>query len=308
MFPDFPEFLPLSIELKEPYNKVIEPFTPYSDISFATLQIWWNVSEKLSVSLLNQNLVIDYALFHDAENSGLGLVGKNKVEESIRELFEFLRSQRRKVQLVHIPEFVVEQIKNKTEFDISEEIDYNEYILDSSALAKLEGSEYQLLRKKIRRFVREVGDRELEIRSLDLTLGEIQDELFASIADWENKNKPKNDPENTEHEALSKTFNHSSKLDIKNLAVYIDKKLHGIIIYHRPLSKEYFVLHHLKANYETPYISDYLHHEIAKEAVSNNVSRLNVEMDLGIETLRKHKMTLRPVDFLKKYTIRPAKS
>ena len=208
-----------------------------------------------------------------------------------------LRQSGKKVQLVHVPEFVVDKIKNQDEFDINEEPDYNEYLLDSDALAKLEGSEYQTLRKKIRRFIKSVGDRHLEIKELDLSLTEIQDQLFKSMAEWEQKNAPNNDPEHTERLALKKALGNASVLDIKSLALYIDQELHGLLIYHQPSSKEYYVLNHLKVNYETPYISDYIHHEMAKRAAKNNVSRLNIEMDLGIENLRKHKLTLRPVDF-----------
>ncbi len=305
MLPDFPEFIPLTIELKDPYNQAISPYTPYSDISFATLQIWWNVSEKLSVSLLNGNLVIDYNLFHDEDNSGLSLVGKTNVDDAIQKLFEYLKDNQRKQKLVHIPEFVVIEIKDRSGLEIIEETDYNEYILDSSAFAALEGPEYKTLRKKIKRFHRTVENRQLEIRELDLSLGDIQDQLFKSISEWQTKNKPENDPENTEHEALTQTFSNASQLDIKNLAVYVDKELHGFMVYHRPLNKEYYVLHHLKANYELPYISDFLHHEVAKKAVSEDVKKLNIEMDLGIEKLREHKMTLRPSEVLKKYTITP---
>jgi hypothetical protein len=304
MFPDFPEFIPLNLELKEAYNQLVDSLPPYSDISFATLQIWWNLSEQLSVSLLNQNLVIDYHQPFDAEQSGLALVGTNDVDASIAVIFDHLRQTGKKVQLVHVPEFVVDEIKNREILDITEEFDYNEYILDSSALATLEGHDYQLLRKKTKRFIREVGERQLEITALDLSLAEVQDQLFQSIAAWE-QNAPNNDPEHTEHLALKKTLSHAASLDIKNLALYIDKTLHGIMIYHQPLGKEYYVLHHLKVNYETPYISDYIHHEMAKRATKHNVPRLNIEMDLGVENLKKHKMTLRPMTFLRKYTLQP---
>jgi hypothetical protein len=307
MFPAFPDFIPLSLELKENYNRLVGDFTPYSDISFATLQTWWNLSEELAVSLLNGNLVINYQLPFDADNSGLGLVGKNHIEASIRVIFEYLKQADRKVQLVHVPEFVLEQIKDKSEFDIQEEPDYNEYILDSHALAQLEGHDYQLLRKKIRRFTREVGERPLEIKDLDLSLTEVQDQLFQSIAEWA-KDSPNNDPDNTEHLAHQKVMSHAAALDIKSLALYIDHELHGIMIYHQPLGKEYYVLHHLKVNYETPYISDYIHHKMAEQAVKNNVTKLNIEMDLGIENLRKHKQTLRPAEMLRKYTLKPIAS
>ena len=306
MLPSFPEFLPLTIELKEPYNQAVSSFTPYSDISFATLQTWWNVSEQLSVSLLNQNLVINYSLFHDLDNSGLSLIGRHEIDLSIDQIFDFLKQSGQASRLVHVPEFTAKAIKNPGKYAISEELDYNEYILDSDALAKLEGPEYQTLRKKIKRFGRHVGDKQLEIKSLDLTLAEVQDELFKAMAEWENKNKPRNDPANTEQQALKKALGQASELDLRNLALYIDKQLHGIVIYHQPLGKEYYVLSHLKANYQTPYISDYLHHAVAKQAQANNVTRLNIEMDLGIENLRQHKMTLRPVEFFRKYTIKPA--
>lgn len=307
MFPAFPEFLPLSLELKEPYNQIIGSFPPYSDISFATLQIWWNISEQLAVSLLNRNLVIDYTLPTDANSSGLSLVGKHNVDVSIEAVFHYLEQSHKPVRLVHVPEFVVDEISDRSKFDIIEESDYNEYILDSAALTKLEGHDYQLLRKKIKRFTKHVADKQLEIKELDLSLGEIQDELFKSMAEWESRNTANNDPEHTEHKAMRQTVSHAASLDIKSLAVYIDRELHGFIIYHRPLDKEYYVLHHLKANYETPYISDYLHHQVAKKAVDNDVTKLNIEMDLGIANLKKHKLTLRPADYLRKYTITPVK-
>jgi hypothetical protein len=305
MFPTFPDFIPLSLELKEPYNKVIGSLPPYSDVSFTTLQIWWNLNEKLSVSLLNQNLVIDYVLPIDANNSGLSLIGRNKADESIATILSYLNQNNKPVCLVHVPEFVVEEIRDRAKFDIREEPDYHEYILDSEALTKLEGHEYKLLRKKIKHFTKHVDDKHLEIKELELSLSEVQDELFKSIADWESKNSPNNDPDHSEHQALQKTFAGATTLGIKNMALYINKQLHGIIIYHRPLNGEYYVMHHLKANYETPYISDYMHHEMAKRAMGDNVSRLNIEMDLGIENLKKHKMTLRPAHFLKKYRITP---
>jgi hypothetical protein len=305
MFPAFPEFIPLRLELKDPYNELVGSLPPYSDISFTTLQTWWNLNEKLAISLLNRNLIIHYSQPFEDDQSGLSLIGQNDIDMSIHILFDYLRQRHEAVRLIHVPEFVVQEIKDRDTFDISEETAYNEYLLDSAALAALEGHDYQLLRKKIRRFVKSVGEKKLEVAALDLSLAEVQDQLLAAISEWESKNTPDNDPDHTEHAALKKTLDHAATLDIQSLAIYIDKELHGIMIYHRPLGKEYYVLHHLKANYETPYISDYLHHEVAKKATANNVSKLNIEMDLGIENLRKHKMTLRPTGFFRKYTISP---
>jgi hypothetical protein len=305
MLPNFPHFTPLHLEFKDTYNKLVGTLPPYSDISFATLQIWWNLSEELSISLLNQNIVIHYHQpFED--HSGLSLIGKNEVEASIKTIFQYLHENNRTIELLHVPEFVVNEIGDRTSLVITEELDYNEYLLDSSALAKLEGPEYSLLRKKIKRFKRTIGERQLELGSLELSLEAVQEQLFASIAEWERDNKPDNDPDHTEHAALKRTLQHAEALDIKNMALFIDKKLHGILIYHQPLGKEYYILHHLKVNYETPYVTDFIHNEMAKHAASNNVSQLNIEMDLGIENLKKHKLTYRPAGYFRKYTVRPA--
>lgn len=306
MFPVFPEFLPLSMELKEPYNALVEALPPYSDISFTTLQIWWNLSEKLSVSMLNRNLIINYEIPSSPAASGLSLVGKHKIDESMRIIFHHLRAKQQPVRLVHVPEFVIQAMQDPAQFTIDEEPDYNEYVLDSAALSKLEGHAYQLLRKKIKRFVREVGERKLEVKALDLSLTEVQDQIFASIAEWGEQRVSKNDPEHSEHDALKKSLQHASALGLRSLSLHINDELHGILIYHRPLGKEYYVLHHLKVNYGTPYISDYMHHQMAKTALDDNVTKLNIEMDLGIENLRKHKLTLRPTEFLRKYTVTPA--
>jgi hypothetical protein len=294
------------LQLKDPYNRLVESLPPYSDITFATLQIWWALSEQLMVSTLNGNLVINYHIPADEMNSGLSIIGREKLDDSIVTLFHYLKGEQRTPCLVHIPEFVVKEIKRREGLSIVEEPDYNEYLLDTKALSKLEGPQYQLLRKKIKRFIRTVADRELEMRTLDMTLADVQDEVFKSIAEWQAKNDLKNDPGGNEHKALEKTLKLAPQLGIEALGLYIDRALHGVVIYHRPLGKEYVVLHHLKADYETPYISDYIHHQIAKHAAARSVTKLNIEMDLGIENLRKHKLTLRPAGFFRKYTVTPA--
>jgi hypothetical protein len=304
MFPTFPEFTPLSLELKGPYNAATNPFPPYSDISFATLQLWWNLNEELSISLLHDNLVIDYQLPFDPDQAGLSLIGRTQVDASIETIFAYLKQTNKAVRLVHVPQFVVDELEHAQRYDITEELDYNEYLLDSAEWAKLEGHDYQRLRKKVNHFIRNVGDN-VELKALDLTQIEIQEQLFQSIVAWEEKNSANNDPDHSEHKALKRTLQHASTLEMKNLAIYIDNTLHGVVFYHQPQGKEYYVIHHMKVNYETPHITHYLHHELAKRATENNVTSLNIEMDLGIENLRQHKMMYKPKGFFRKYTIRP---
>jgi len=305
MLPDFPIFAPLTLEDKDVYNQLVADYPPFSNISFTSMQIWWNLEGKLAISSLNGNLVIYYRIAYDPKNTGYSLIGKQSLDDSINTLFEYLRERNEPVRLVHIPEFVVEKIKHKNKFVIEEEPDYNEYILDSHALASLEGSAHGRTRRRVKRFLREVEDRKIEFKPLDLSSEEAKDQLFRATLELEKTQLSKNDPDHTEHLALKKTLAHASTLDIKHLGLYIDGKLSAIILYHRAQGSNHYILNHIKVDYSIPYIFDYVTHHIAGLAAKENVDFLNMEMDLGIENLRQHKMGLRPVEFFRQFTVSP---
>ncbi|HSW36750.1 MAG TPA: phosphatidylglycerol lysyltransferase domain-containing protein [Candidatus Saccharimonadales bacterium] len=305
MLPDFPHFYKLKIEDKELYENSTAGYPPFSDILFATLHIWWNLGEQLAVASLNGNVVIRYHLPFDAKSSGYCLVGEEKIDESILAIFDYLKERGEPRKLVHVPEFVVNAINNKDNFKLKEEPDYQEYILDSKGLAELPGHPYGHIRTQVNRFLREVEGRKVEIKSLDLSVLDNQDHLFNAILEWEKSHPSRNDPQRTEHDALKKTLSHAAALDIENLSLYVDDKLQGVILYHQPHTKDHFVIHHLRFDYSIPYTSDFMTRHLAREAMRRNVPYINMEMDLGSENLRRHKMKLNPVHFFRKYTIKP---
>jgi hypothetical protein len=306
MLPNFPHFAPLNLEDKDSYNELIAEFPPHSDISFTTLHIWWNLEKQLSISSLKGNVVINYHLPHDQENSGYSLIGKHLIDNSIATILEYLRKQHSTVRLVHVPEFVVDKIKHKDLLNLKEELDYNEYILDSHSAATLEGGKYASTRKKINRFLKQVKGKKIETKSLNLSSTDSINQLLHSIQEWEKKKPWKNDPDRTEYQAIKKTLEHASILDVQNLAFYIDGRLCAVLLYHKSIDKKYYTMHHLKVDHSLIYIVDYIEQVIAKKAVEENVPFINLEMDLGIEGLREHKIGLKPVDFFRKYTITPA--
>jgi len=305
MIPSFPRFTPVTLDHKEDYERLVAEYPPISDISFATLNIWWNLEGKLELAELNGNLVINYHLPFDQENSGLSLIGKTQVDESIQALFRYCEQKGEAAKLVHVPDFVIAQIQDKDQFEITEEPDYNEYILDSKSLASLEDAIHGRTRRKVKRFLREVEERDVELRELDLSYEEAREDVFRAIVAWE-KGRPGNDPGNTEHDALRSTLKHAEHLGIRPLGLYIDGKLYAVVLYHKTHDSKYYIMHHLKVDYSLPYIFDYMVHRVANKATDESVQFLNMEMDLGIASLRQHKMGLRPVDFFRKYTVRPA--
>src|SRR5690606_23515595 len=85
----FPQFSELTLHHYAAYNSLIRNYPPLSEISFSSLMTWWGALENCKVSILNNNLVIAYWMPGDEQNSGLSLVGMNKVDESICEIFDY---------------------------------------------------------------------------------------------------------------------------------------------------------------------------------------------------------------------------
>jgi hypothetical protein len=305
MYPVFPNFKKLNLEDRQQYESLVEAYTPFSDMSFTTLHIWWNLDEKLFFSVLNQNLVLNYYQPFDKPGAGLSLLGNHQVDKSIGEIFEYLKSYGRQQRLVHVPEFVIKEIEAKDAYDISEEADMHEYVMDAAACAKLEGRELGRIRRKVNRFLRETEDYQLELKELDLSLEKERGTVIAAIEDWRQRFPKANDPGRTETDAIKSALKHHRALEIKNLALFIDGKLHGVALFHQSQDRKYYILNHLKVDYSFPFIFDYLTNQVALAAHHNDIPYLNMEMDLGIEGLRQHKLGLRPVDFLKKYSVSP---
>jgi hypothetical protein len=305
VIPAFPNFYPLNLEDKKDYEELISELPPLSDITFATLHIWWNLEGKLGLSSLDGNLILNYSLPFDTKNSGWCLIGKHNLDQSIQEIFAYLKDHQRPRKLVHVPEFVVNEIKHTDSLLIEEEADYHEYICDSRQLASLEGHDHSRTRRKVSRFLREVDGKNMVLKELDLSDREVKELIYHSIEQWQVERLAEVDPDGIAIRAIKQTLDQSHRLETRNLALFVDEQLQGITLYHLSHDKNHYIVTHLKVNYETPYIFDYLTNQVAVKALKDGIPYLNMEMDLGIEGLRQHKQGLRPINFFKKYTLSP---
>jgi hypothetical protein len=307
MLPDFPDFMPLSLEHKDMYNQLVADYPPFSDISFTNLHIWWNLDGKLAASHLNSNLVLNYSLPFDPEHSGLGLIGTHRIDESLRTIFEYLNKQGRAAKVVNVPEFTIKKIERPQDYVIREEPDFHEYIMSARQLAELAGGDHSRTRRKVQRFKRETEDLDIQVHPLRLASPEVRQNIMKVIKDWHQKYPSQNDPERLEEQALENTLALAPHLETKSLGVFIGGRLQALALFHMTPDKNHYIINHLKVDYQYPYIFDFMTTQIAALAVKNGVEFLNMEMDLGMEGLRQHKMGLRPVMFYKKFTVEPSR-
>jgi hypothetical protein len=188
---------------------------------------------------------------------------------------------------------------------IKAEPDMHEYVMDAKACAELSGGEFGRIRRKVKRFLREAEDYRLEIKPLNLSSSDNRQLILDSVLAWQKRFPNSNDPGRTENQAIEASLRHHEVLGLQNLCVFIDAKLHGVVLFHTSLDGQYLIMNHLKVDYSLPFIFDYLTNQVAIKATEIGAPYLNMEMDLGIEGLRQHKLGLRPVNFFKKYAITP---
>lgn len=297
----FPNFTPVN-DVEEEYKQYIAQYPAYSDYSFGTLNIWWSFGQNARVAKLGDNVVLE--LFGDGEEPTYCFVGTDNVRQNIAILLEQLHAEHKQPKLEHVPEFIVQHL-DREEFGVAEELDYNEYLLSAEDLAHLEGSSHSRTRRKVVRFIREAGESVVSTTQIDLD-DEMQTKHILDFCEERVRLSPRgNDLKGDEVDALRVSIGDARKLGVKGLAVHVDARLHAVVLYQVAHDGSSFIINHIKCLDEIPHTFDYATNAVAKLAHESGAEYLNFEMDLGIEGLRQHKMGLRPLDFLRKYTISP---
>jgi hypothetical protein len=303
-FKPFPQFSHLTFgDIKE-YERLIKDFPPIADISFAGVMGWWGLRIAPEISILNGNLVISYLLEGDDKHSGLCLVGMNNIDESICTIFDYLKEQGRKPRLVHVPEFVIDNMRYPELFNFRGERDYDEYIVNLSKFYPLgQSSRYQ--KHRVDRFVEKMGDRRVQVGPIDLSRRENQTILLDSVQSWPVKGI--NSLTERENEALRNAIMHAEDLGLHNVCLSIDNELHSFLLFQAPFDKRYVTLEYVRMSYKLPHIFNFATYIFSEWFVEQDVEYVNLCMDYGKPILRVAKLALSPVNFFRKYTLEPVR-
>lgn len=295
----FPEFSTLDLDDREKYESYTRHLPPVSDISFITLMIWWR--KHLKVSQLNGNLVLHYEQDNEAD-LGLCLVGVNEIDQSLAEIFGYLRATNKPLKMIHVPEFVVGGIRDTAKYKIEEEHNYHEYIVPITHLYPLKTAQISQ-RYKINRFSRDQLPVRVEVKTLDLGDREQQDALLVAASRWHETFGSPNDTDNYEQQALEVSIRNATKLGLDNVCLYLDGELSGFVINQLSHDKKYIIGNHMKFRRDIPRIVNFLQYLSAEHSHQLGATFINFEMDLGIPGLRRHKQDLHPVDYFKKFSV-----
>ncbi len=298
MIPVFPEFKQLEISDRSFIDDFTKNTPPYSDFDFTTL--WsWDVESNRGLSLLNDNLVVRFSDYLTGEIF-YSFLGSNRLEETIKTLFEFALLNKHSTDLRLIPyETIPEGYEIGGVADALEDPDSFDYIYSIQQLIRFEGSKYAQARNLLSRFKRRNGS--VSVEDVDLKDEKNSTIILEVNKDWQ---KNKGNYITREEIALKRLITDASEFGLTSFIVKIDDVVVAFAI-NEVLHDGYAISHFAQANVQYPGLYAFLLQTIAEKMFAQGCVFLNYEQDLGLPGLRQAKKSYCPAYFLKKYSIVP---
>lgn len=302
-FPKFPKFRALTYADKDVWNDLIADYPPIAEYSFFNLMSWWSTLEKCKVSELNGNLIISYWLPEDTINSGLSVLGRNLIDETICAIFDWQKMQGYVPRLVLVPEFVMQQINYPEMYIVEPQVNHEEYILSVDVLARVSSLPEQY-KKQIRRFNSKYKWSDIEIKKLKIYNNKDKQLLLNSLFNWRNEGKW-NDLGEIESQCIRYLIINGHNLGCEALALFFQDEIHAFSLFVIPEDKRYVIESFGRFSYKYDFVESLMINSSAIYYKDKGIKYINIDIDLGIDNQRGAQLQLKPYKFFKKYTIKP---
>ena len=286
-------------ELRPFFNSVDYEACEYC---FTTLYMWRDMYK--TSYYIEDDFAIIVGEYEGDRFSVLPLAKKDKIHKAIAFMINYFKNEDHRIYLRAVTKEVVELLQKDYpgRFEYIEERDYFDYVYDAESLRTLKGRKNQKKRNHLNYFIKEYEGR-VEYKKLDK---ENFDDCITLLKAWtvnKEENGDKEEGIDDEFVAIKKIFDHYDVLreDVKISGIYIDNKLEAFTIGEK-INEHMAVIHIEKANPEIRGLYPYINKEFLVNEFSD-VKFVNREEDLGIEGLRKAKLSYHPIKFAEKYTV-----
>lgn len=194
------------------------------------------------------------------------------------------------VQYLNLPEH---------EYVVEEQIDSRDYLYLGEAMRTLSGKKLHKKKNRVNAFMREYEGR-YEYRALCCSDSGY---VWEFLDDWR-KQKGKDVEEHLDYEVkgIHDILKNCSALNVKMGGVFVDGELEAFTIGSYNPVEDMAVIHIEKANPKMNGLYQYINRQFLIEEFPE-VTWVNREDDLGLEGLRKAKMSYYPADFARKYLV-----
>ena len=195
------------------------------------------------------------------------------------------------VDLLQLPEDEYVVVSDRT---------YADYVYDAEKLRTFSGKKYHKKKNHLNAFKREYEGR-YEFKFLSK---KDEPEILAFLEDWKKHKSDTEEHEFIDSEAVGIKYilEHEEVFDYKIGAVYVDNKLEAFTIGNYESKEDMVYIPVEKANPEIRGLYPYICSQFLIEAFPE-AGKENREDDMGLEGLRKSKLSYNPIYMVEKYTI-----
>ena len=290
-----------SRELLNPYFDLVD--YEACEYCFNTLYMWQHLYK--TGYYIGDGFAVIVAEYEGNTFSILPLAKKEDMPRVIKFVIDYFEKEQKKIYFRGITKEVVDYLKENypDKFDYTEERDLFDYVYDGDSMRELKGRKNVKKRNHINYFLKEYEGR-FEYRLLDEN---DFDACLKLVEEW-TSNKEENGQVDEEMEeeliGIKKLFNSFPviKDKLKIAGIFIDGKLEAFTM-GEYLNPNMALIHIEKANPSIRGLYPYINQQFLVNEFSE-VEFVNREEDLGIEGLRKAKLSYHPVKFVEKYTVR----
>lgn len=224
-------------------------------------------------------------------------VGEGDLRQAIEALIDDAHNEGQRFCLLGICTDMCEDIEALMpgRFTFTADRDYADYLYLRSDLATLGGKKFQAKRNHVNKFKRLYPD----YQYMPITSEHIG-ECLELEAEWCRKNNcDQHEGTGNERRALIYALHHFDELGLTGGLLRVEGKI-AAFTFGMPINHNTFGIHVEKADTDIDGAYAMINHEFAIH-IPDTYTYLNREEDLGIEGLRKAKLSYQPVEILEKY-------
>lgn len=188
----------------------------------------------------------------------------------------------------------------KDKFLVEEERDYFDYLYNAKELMALSGKKYHKKKNHVNGFLKEYENR-YRVKIADKSDVESIEEFLIK---WHNKRNIIDEYNRDDYElkGIFYVLEHCDMLKYKMMLVYVDDVIEGFTLGTYLREEKTAYIHVEKANPDIRGLYAFINREFLRNCFSE-AEYVNREDDMGLEGLRKAKLSYNPIELIKKYTI-----
>jgi len=280
---------------REDLSVLLAGLRPYSDYSFGSLR-YWNTGDRLRLAESHGSLIVRFNDYLTGDEF-FGLAGTNGVLQAAQEVMGTTGVTSLKL----LPAETAEQL-SAGGWVLSGDRDQDDYVLDLERWCTLKGRKQRDRRRRGRRFQRTYATSRYRVARAK-SWAEARFAVDLVVKEWTAANPAKTMDASEELEAISRMLDlGESHRDLAIDILWVDE-LPAFFAATEVLGDGWGVYHFGKAAGWAPDAEAFAEVEILNRLhTQGGVRWLNLEQDLGLKGLRKHKEKLGPSMMLNKFT------